>query len=195
MGIEIRPAVRSDALALAALYDIAGNALPSFLWARIAANAASVFEVGRGRAQRDDASFSWRNATVAIFDEEVVGMAIGYRQPRRFDRDAIEKANRAAQPVLELEALAPDSWFFSALGVFPDFRSQGVGSRLLDLAVKRAWRDGAKVISHIVIEGNEGAVRLFLRKGYAIVERRPSVRYTGAVHAGDWLLMSRAVQE
>ena len=53
----------SDAADLARLVDLAGEGLPSYLWARMAEPGEDAFAVGeRRRAARDEGAFSWRNA-------------------------------------------------------------------------------------------------------------------------------------
>jgi len=195
MAVDIRPAEQRDALALAALLDISGGGLPAHVWSERAAGQCSLFEVARSHAMREDqeAGFSYRHATVATFEEEVVAMILGYRQPNRFDPAEIEAAPAPLRPVLELVQQAPGSFYLHALAVFPDFRRQKIGDLMLDYAEKRAWRDGATSISLVVSSENQAGVRLYEGKGYAAGERRPVLPYAGMVHGGDWVLYMKNV--
>ena len=64
---------------------------------------------------------------------------------------------------MELEAKAPGSWYVNVLAAFPEFRGQGLGTRLLERAEERARTAGAREASVIVASANTGAARLYAR--------------------------------
>src|SRR3569833_2256142 len=72
-------ATKADAKELAVLLDYAGAGLPSYLWSQLAAPGESRWEVGRRHAEREEGSFSYRNAVVAEEQSETVAALIGYQ--------------------------------------------------------------------------------------------------------------------
>ena len=73
------PARRFDCLA--ELVNIAGEGMPYYLWTKMACPGQDPWEVGRDRARREQASFSYRNALIAEAGDQVVGTLIGYPLP------------------------------------------------------------------------------------------------------------------
>ncbi len=190
---EIRPARKSDACALAVLVDIAGEGMPSFMWNTMKAPGQSLLEFGRSRAARDTGAFSWRNATVIEVDDEVAGCLIDYRLDDPYDSGDLSEIPESIRPLVELEAKAPGSWYVNVLAAFPEFRGQGLGTRLLERAEERARAAGAREASVIVASANTGAARLYARVGYGERARLPVIAGPGADHGGDWVLLTKAV--
>ena len=98
------------------------------------------------------------------------------------------------RPLVELESHAPGSWYVNALAAYPEFRGQGLGTRLLSEAEAIAHGTGAAVVSLIVAEANEGAKRLYERTGYRESARRRLVPFPGLGHSGDWVLMTKPLR-
>src|SRR5262245_65654846 len=108
--VSFRPATRADAAALAVLVDIAGEGMPAYMWSMLAAPGQSVFELGRERAGRDSGGgFSWKNAVVAEVDGEVAASLVGYRLDDPYELDGLAEIPAVVQPLVKLEAKAPDS--------------------------------------------------------------------------------------
>ncbi len=191
--MDLRPARKSDAAALAILVDIAGEGMPSYMWSRMREPGQSVFEVGRARAARDEGGFSYRNATVAEIGGEVAACLVDYRLDDPYDTGDLNVLPDMVRPLVELEAKAPGSWYINVLAAFPEFRGRGIGRRLLDLAEERGRAQGAKAASMIVASENEGAMRLYDRIGYREIARAPVVEYPGCGHGGDWVLMVKPI--
>ncbi|WP_421723638.1 GNAT family N-acetyltransferase [Bauldia sp.] len=186
--IVIRPATLRDATHLTALVDIAGEGLASYFWSQMAEPAQSPFEVGRARAQRDDGSFTWRNAHVAEIDGEVVGALVGYRIPDEPDDDELPEIVR---PLGELEAEAPGYWYVNVLAVFPEYRGRGVGAALLRDADAIGRERAPAGMAIIVASYNDGAIRLYGRHGYREAARRDIVPFPGAPPGGAWVLLTK----
>jgi ribosomal protein S18 acetylase RimI-like enzyme len=185
-----RRATPDDARALAELVDLAGDGLPSYLWARMAEPGESPLQVGERRARRDEGSFSWRNAILREEDDTLIGALIGYPLPDR--PEPVDPGLPAMfVPLQELENAAPGSWYVNVLAVYPQHHGHGHGTGLLALALRLARAAGSRGLSIIVSNANAGAVRLYERCGYRHAGERPMVK-EGWVNPGTaWLLLTK----
>ncbi len=194
--IDLKPPLRrarpEDAEALAELIDMAGEGLPFYLWAKMAGPGETAFEVGRRRAEREEGGFSYKNAIVIDHDGRVAAGLIGYLLPEA--PEAIDPVNTpgAVIPALELEALAPGTWYVNALACYPDVRGRGFGTRLLALAEDMGRN--ARGVSVIVSDANADARRLYQRCGYREIARRPMIKEDWAGEGETWLLLVKPVR-
>lgn len=170
-----RIAMPDDAPVLAKLIDIAGEGIPSYLWARMAGPGETALEVGAARARRETGSFSYRNATIAEVDGEVAAMLLGYVvfEPSDDDRAAVCQLPAPIRPFVELEHQSVGTYYVNALAVLPGRRGCGVGSRLLHAAEHLARAHGVRRMSIQVFTRNAGAARLYHRFGYRRAAERP----------------------
>jgi ribosomal protein S18 acetylase RimI-like enzyme len=190
---SLRPARKEDARALAQLIDIAGEGFGTYLWSQAAGPGENALDVGMRRAQRDEGGFSYRNAIVALSGGEIAGLLLGYRLADPYDTGDLDRLPELIRPLVELESIAPASWYVNALAAFPEFRGKGLGTRLLGEAEQIARKVKAPALSIIVAEANEGAKRLYLRCGYVETARRRLVPFPGLPHGGDWLLLTKPI--
>lgn len=188
----LRPACPGDAALLAELIDLAGEGIPAWLWRQQAAPGESPLDVGTRRATREEGGFSYRNAWVLEHEDRPAGMLLGYPQPDPYETGALDELPPIVRPLVELEALAPGSWYINAVAVLPRLRGQGLGSALMQHAEVLARETGCRSLSLIVATENRGAVRLYQRLGYHGIAARPVVPFEGFPHGGDWLLMTRS---
>jgi len=189
--VTTRPATRADASDIALLVNIAvhGGIAEGWAQAAEAQGAYDPIEVGRLEMLRDDTEFGWRSCTMAESDGEIAGMLLGYRKPDAFEPVPAEVTG-FIRPIEELGAEANGSWFVSMLGVHIGWRGKGVGTQLLEVADVKRDATAASGVALIVEDRNEGARRLYERRGYAVRKTRPMVGYPGGEPGGrDWLLM------
>ncbi|HML92183.1 GNAT family N-acetyltransferase [Methyloceanibacter sp.] len=188
---KFRPATLADAAALSVLVDIAGEGAPNRLWLDMAGPGHSALEVGRARARREEGGFSYRHATLAEVGDEIAACLIGYRLDDPYDLSGFEELPDTFQPLVRLEARAPGTWYVNVLATFPEFRGQGIGMKLLDVANERAREADASAASIIVGSWNEGAEKLYRRAGYRPAASEPAILPPEFPQSGDWLLMLR----
>ena len=189
-----RPARLGDAAALAVLVDIAGEGMPNHMWRGLAAPGQSTLEIGRERARREAGGFSYRNAVVAEVAGEVAASLVGYRLDDPYDLSGLDELPENVRPLVRLEAQAPGSWYVNVLATFPEFRGQGIGAKLLELADGKGREAGARVMSVIVGSWNTRAARLYGHAGYAPAANEPAVLPPGFAHQGDWVLMLKSLR-
>ncbi len=187
----IRRARRDDAATLAALINIAGEGIPLWLWQQTAADEQDALAIGAQRAARDSGGFSYTNAHVAEIDGAVAAMLLGYRLSNPYDTGDLDEIPAVVRPLIELESLAPGSWYVNAIATLDNYRGRGLGSKLMRLAEDLAHQSGADTLSLIVARENEGAFRLYQRLGYIARASRPLAPFPGCNLSGDWVLMTR----
>lgn len=190
--VRLRAARKADAAALARLVDFAGEGLPAYLWTQMGGGA-DPFEIGRQRAERDEGAFSWRNAVVAeaageAAGAEVIGAMVGYPIAAEPEPIAPDTAPMFV-PLLELEALAPGSYYVNVLAVEPAHRGSGVGTTLLKRAEELGREAGCAGLSLIVSDGNPGARRLYERFGFRAAGMRPMVKEAWVNPGSNWVLL------
>jgi ribosomal protein S18 acetylase RimI-like enzyme len=189
--VTFRPGAVADAVHLAAFMDMASQGLASRLWLRMTVPGQGPFEIGRARAMREDVGLSYRSATIAEVGGSVAGALVDYPMSSAGPAKDIPDL---LVPLLDLEALAPDTWYVNILAVYPEFRGRGIGARLLQVADERAAASGPRrVLSIIVASTNANARRLYDGHGFRFLAKRPVVPFPGGPGPGDWLLLTKAL--
>lgn len=188
----IREAKASDAGHLVRFINMAADDLPLHFWQRSVGPEGDPWAYGRERAARDSGNFSFRNAWLAELDGEVGAGLLGY--PAEETPGPIDPNTPAIfVPLLELEALAPGSWYLNVLATYDTHRGQGLGSALLAHAEGVARGLGHQTVSLIAEDSHQDALRLYTAKGYREVARRPVVKGDWSVAAQEWILMVKTV--
>lgn len=186
----IRQARAADAAHLVRFINMAADDLPLHFWRRSVDPGGDPFAYGRERAARDTGSFSWRNAWLAEVEGEVAACLLGY--PADDTPGPIDPGTPPIfVPLLELEALAPGSWYLNVLATYAPFRARGLGSALLAHAEAVARQAGHSTISLIAEDTHRDALRLYAAKGYCEQARRAVVKDDWQVDATDWILFMK----
>jgi ribosomal protein S18 acetylase RimI-like enzyme len=188
----LRAARKSDAGDIARLYLISSDGFAAYIWSRYQKAGMTLEDVGRARYGRakSESDYSYENCTIAEHDEEIAGMMHGY--PMHVPEGGNEESDPVLRPYAELEL--DRSFYISALAVFEGFRGHGIGTELMDIALKRAEALGLPHVSLICFERNEGAMRLYTRLGFREIDRRPIVPHPSLHYRdGDALLMAREI--
>lgn len=186
--VVLRPAVREDSAAIAALFLISSDGLAAYIWGGQDASEQALIETGAQRYAREDVAFSYRNCLIAEIDGAIAGMVHCFEMP---ESDA-EEADPVLRPYAELEDAG--SLYISSVAVHPEYRGAGIGTRLLEAAHERARMLRLPRVSLICFEQNTDAMRLYQRHGYTEADRRalvphPTLHYT----EGDAILLVRPV--
>lgn len=188
--VTFRPATVSDARIIAELFRISSEGVADYIWTKLAEESGSntdPIEIGTERYSRDGFDFSYQNCDIAEIDGEAIGMLHAY--PMGETSKPEDNADPVLRPYMELEE--PHSLYISGLAILPKFRGQGIGTRLLDHAYKRARVEGMKKLSLICFEENDGAFRLYQHEGFEERKRRQVVPHPLIQHGGDAVLMVR----
>jgi len=191
--MHIRKATRADCRALAELALMAGEGIPAFFWAQAQQPGQDIIEVGSEAVASEEANFSYLNSHVAELDGEIAGMMLAYRLPAGEDAEGLEELPEFIRPLVELEQCVPGSFYINMIATYPVCRGQGVGTGLLGCVDGLAQAAGCSLASIEVFEQNQGALRLYERLGYRVVERRAVVPHPCHPYTGDLVLLTRAV--
>lgn len=193
----IRPASPTDASLMARLIEIAGAGIPSYLWSTMAEPGETPHQVGTRRASRDQGCFSYTNALMATADGEAVGMMLGYplNPPTAADLAALDDLPPLFRPFIELEYEVPGSFYINALAVLLGWRDRGLGSLLLDASATRARKLGCRMLSVQAFSQNPGAVRLYQRHGFTVIDERPVVAHPCYPYDDRTLLLIRDLDD
>lgn len=188
----IRKAKASDADHLAHFINMAADNLSLHFWQGSVGPGGDAWAYGMERAARETGSFSFRNAWLAEVDGAVAACLLGYAleaspAPIAPDTPAI------FVPLLELEAMAPGSWYLNVLATYERFRGMGCGSALLARAETVARDAGHSEISLIAEDTHRNALRLYTAKGYREIARRAVVKGDWRVEATEWILFAKPV--
>ncbi len=186
LDMNIRPAARHDAAALAELINQAGEGLPLYIWGQLGGPAQDPWQIGRARIAGEDAGISYRNAWVADVHGALAGCLIAHRQPA-VPGPIPQDLPAVFHPLQALENEAPGTGYVYVLSTVPAMQGQGVGSRFLEFAEAR-YR-GPRGMSLIVSDANAGARRLYERHGYRQAAARPMVKEDWDNPGTEWLLM------
>jgi ribosomal protein S18 acetylase RimI-like enzyme len=185
---RIRAATKADCRTIAELYRIASDGVSDYIWTKLAEPGQDLLDVGQRRYEREDTAFSYRNASVVERNGKVIAMLVSF--PMVVDEHHVE-SDPVLAPYSALEE--PDSYYICAMAVYPEFRGQRTGQRLLQLAEDKARNHGFSRLSLIVFEKNTGAKRLYERFGYHERARRPVVPHPLIHHEGDAVLMVKDI--
>lgn len=184
-----RHANEADARQLADLVNFAGEGLPFYLWQGLAEDGQDPWEIGRAR-QASKAS-QGQIVVVDYGDGAVAGLT-GYvigPEPELIGEDFPP----LIRPLQELENEAPDSWYVNILACYPQYRGQGLGSQLLDLADQMARAEGLHQMSVIVSDNNAGAIRLYQRHGYTEAATRSCLKEGWVTQTSHWVLLLKSL--
>jgi len=190
--MDIRKARASDAPHLVRFINMAADDLPLHFWRKTVGPEGDPWALGEERAVRETGNFSYSNAWLAEVDGAVGACLLGYAaedEPGPIDPDTPP----IFVPLLELEALAPGSWYLNVLATYEAFRGKGLGSALLAHAEEIAVAAGHDTLSLIAEDTHQDALRLYVAKGFQEIARRPVVKGGWIVGASEWILLTKPV--
>ncbi len=199
MSLEytIRAATLGDAREIAKLIAISSDGVAEIEWHEEAdIEHCDPLEIGERTYQNPQGDYSFNNTTILEINGEVAGMLLTFGMPKAElrnpeNRPAADDENVFA-PYIYLEE--PNSWYICGVAVYPQHRGHGLGTRLMDLANKQAKENGFSTLSLVAFEQNKGAVNLYDRLRYTVVDQSPIILHPLIHYEGNALLMIRSVE-
>lgn len=126
-------------------------------------------------AKMEVSQYSYRNALIAEVDGQVAGGLVGYdgaqlqllRQPTLA---YIEQQTGILPQVAE--ETEPGEFYLDSLAVFPKFRHQGIGARLILAMSNKAFSEGHQRVGLLVDMDNPNAERLYTLLGFQRINQK-----------------------
>ncbi len=194
--ITLRKATPKDAADLIILDNLASHGMSLAFWQHAVneGEADDPLDFARQRFLEPDNIFGFSNAIVAEKDGILVGSITGYEMENSDDDvDEIKKVFPAFGPVFDLFALAIGNWFVDSLAVFESERNQGIAEKLLQACIYEGIERRYSVISLVVEDGNEPAVKLYEAKGFETTNSLPFCETDPKGKSNNWLLMTKNI--
>ncbi|RMC65320.1 GNAT family N-acetyltransferase [Sinorhizobium meliloti] len=185
----LRVATEADARALADLVNFAGEGLPLYIWEGLAKDEQEPWEVG---CARQIEKLREGQILVVDFGDGAVASLTGYpigSEPKPIGDDF----PALFRPLQELENRALESWYVNVLACYPEYRGQGLGSRLLTIAEQIAREEALRRMSVIVANNNAGARRLYERHGFEVAATLPCVKDGWETDTEYWMLLIKSL--
>ena len=200
-----RAATVNDCPTAARLMQLASDGVCDYIWSlqQDEFPGLSRLEVGAKQYATAEGNYSYRSCLMAFTtddqgQEQAQGMMMAYQiSPASTESEVTSE--EIPEEMLGIEVLTPymlaqpNSWYICALAVFPQYQGQGLGTQFLALAAAQAHEQGLPHLSLLCFEQNVGALRLYQRHGFGIVDRAHVVPHPLIHHTGDILLMTKPV--
>jgi ribosomal protein S18 acetylase RimI-like enzyme len=191
MSVIYREARREDSSELAELVSIASGGVIDFLFKDLVPGLSPVEVVAQGFAG-DNYPHTFKNAILAEYRQEVIGMSLSYPSHLHTVTDEMRSflpADRLAHLKDFYDARVERSWYLDTLGIKENYRRQGIGRKLIELTVEKAVRHKFRTISLIVFADNMPALSLYQRVGFQTVRKVRLSANEYILHEGDSLLV------
>ena len=189
--VSFRPARKDECRTIARLYSISSDGLADYIWTTLAKPGEDILDVGERRYSNEALHFSYKNSLVADYDGEIKGMLVAFPMHLHENPDAGPETDPVLIPYTKLEK--DNSYYIMGVAIFPEYRGQGVGSKFLEQAARKAIEYSLPQLSLIVFEQNEGAKRLYERHGFYEIMREKVVPHHLIHYTGSALLMVKDV--
>ena len=172
MDIIYREGTIEDCFKIAEGIDLASGGIMDFLFEGLLENY-TVAEVMASTLRDETGYDSYKNAIVAEYDGEIIGVVYSY--PAKFHEISAEERNffpseRLAFLADFFNSRVDDSLFLDSIYVDEKFRGQGIGARLITLTKQKAHSRGYKQLSLMVMNENMTARRAYERNSFTIVK-------------------------
>lgn len=198
MDILYRIGKPEDSLKIAEGIERASGGIVEFLFHGLL-GAHTATEVMASSLQEKQGSDSYENAIVAEYQGNIIGVVYSY--PAKFH--GITENTRSFFPSDRLAFLGEfynsrveNSWFLDSIFVDEQFRSEGIGSKLIELTKQKAREQGYKQLSLMVMADNTVARRTYEKNSFRIVKHIDIQEHELIPHKGGiYLLVSNLQQE
>ena len=123
-----------------------------------------------GISRRDDTLYSWRNATIALYDGVPAGLMVAYDGARyRSMRDITFPMIRIYvgddYNSMDDEACAGE-FYLDSLSVLPEFQRRGIASALIQEMIRLRDEAGIPLATILVDPENDTAYSLYTKNGF-----------------------------
>jgi ribosomal protein S18 acetylase RimI-like enzyme len=195
-----RSATPDDCNTIAQLFRIASDRVSDYIWSTLTDDYPGLIlvEIGAKRYANPDSLFSYKNCVLAQQNNETIGLMLTFASAQAEEVESPQISIESELPESDVLAPysleAPGTWYICALALFPEFRGRGIGTQFLQLAHQQAAERGFSKLSLLCFEQNAGALKLYKRNEFEVIDRAPVVPHPLIHHTGDILLMTAPVR-
>ena len=196
--IILRRAYPGDSRFIAEMIELSSDGIAGIEWEQDADpdQGLSALDIGAERYSRDSGDYSYRNCIIAQADNRPVGSLLAFplTEANR-SRDAHPPPYEPAEtfaPYAWLEAI--DSWYICGVTVLPEYRGQGIGEKLISLAMQQAAEAGYDNVSLVAVRNKTGLIDYYASLGFRITRIAPIVPHPSIRVRGDAVLMETRPQ-
>lgn len=187
-NVVMRHATKEDAPVFRRVFQMASEGLAPWVWQQAATPEKDERAISLERMEQKLGNATPGTAIVAEVGGQPAGGIITYdigTEPEEIEEDT----PGVFVPMIELENLAPCTHYINAIAVFPHFKGQGIGRKLLRAVYGNALENGMSLIAE---DANPVAIGLYESEWFVEVARRPIVEAPGWTSPGkNWILMVR----
>ena len=188
--VNYRPATANDSRFIAEMIMLSSDGIAGLEWSQECdeGKGQTALDIGSLNYARDEGDYSYRNCIIAEV-EHPVGMILSFPvTEENCSKDAKPppyEANDIYAPYKYLEAL--NSWYICGVAVTADFRKQGIGKKLIILAMEQA--QARENVSLIAMFEKSGLIRYYQSLGFEITRTAPIVEHPDIHAKGEAVLM------
>ena len=191
-----RAATEKDAREIAKLIAMSSDGVAEIEWHEEAdKEQCDPLDIGERTYRNPQGDYSFNNTTILEKSDEAAGMLLAFGMPEAEPRNPENRPSADDEnvfaPYIYLEE--PISWYICGVAIYPQHHGHGLGTRLMNLANEQAKECGFSNLSLVVFEQNTGALNLYERLGYTVVDQAPVVPHPLIHYEGNALLMTRSV--
>ncbi len=174
-AIKIRRATPAQGEHIARLALLAGDGIPAYFWNQIKQENETVIDTGARKVMAGDNNFSYKNAHVAFYGENVAGLMLGYPLHNIPTNEEINQAPEFIRPLLMMDRKVPGTFYINMLATYPEYRSRGIGRALMEHAEEVAKSMDIDELSLQVFNENARALEFYYRLDYRKIAELPVV--------------------
>ena len=195
LSLEIiyRKAEVSDCYKIAELMNLASGGIIEFLYHDMDKDIGPVGIVERG-IRNGQYPYNYNSCIIAELKGTFAGVSYSYPSSYHLLTERARKlipSDRLYHLRDFFSTRIDNSWFIDSFGVEPLFQGLGIGTRLLELTMEKARKEGFSLLSLMVFQDNEDALRLYRSKGFKEIKKVPLNRHSLIPHDGGCFLMER----
>ena len=121
-------------------------------------------------SRRDDTLYSWRNATIALYDGVPAGLMVAYdgaryRRMRDITFPMIRKYVGDDYHNMDDES-CPGEYYLDSLAVLPEYQRRGIASALIREMFRQRDEAGIPLSTILVDPDNDNAYSLYTKNGF-----------------------------
>lgn len=191
--MNIRPALSTDADALAYLTNLSSEGMSGCIWEHLAQGEETPLQAGARLIGKDSGIFSFHNTTVIAEGHQVLGLIsgrhlIGTNLPPRLDEFL-----PFVRPLIRLETKVQDTWNITALAVDEKMRHRGLAMQLLEAIEQKTQTMSLHQLSIAVASENAEMCALCWEFGFRQIAEDEFIRFGNLIHNGKWLVMVKDI--